>query len=402
MSRPRNSVPTYRKHSDGRAFVTVYGPDGVPRELYLGRHGTPESRARYARVCAELLPGCVYLGIPDETTVADVILAFWRHAEVYYRSPDGKATSEQTEIRRALKVLRESHGDTPAATFGPKALAAVRTHMIALGWCRPLVNKRIDRIKRAFKWATAEELVPPGVYDGLRSLTGLKVGRSAAREPAPVAPVPLADYERTLPHLPRVARAVVELMRRTGMRPGEACRLTMGEVDTASEPWVYRPAAHKTRHHGHARTVPLGPRARLAITEFFGPLVRFGLLPADPAAPLFCAARERELRFAERRAKRKTKVQPSQKSRRKAAPKRVPRIGYGPHALAHAVAVAARKAGVPHWHPNQIRHLVATEVRVRFGLEAAQVVLGHSRADVSQVYAERNEGLAAEVAGQVG
>jgi integrase len=54
------------------------------------------------------------------------------------------------------------------------------------------------------------------------------------------------------------------------------------------------------------------------------------------------------------------------------------------------------------WHPNQLRHTFATLVRKRHGLEAAQVLLGHSRADVTQVYAERNEELAASVAALVG
>jgi hypothetical protein len=35
-------------------------------------------------------------------------------------------------------------------------------------------------------------------------------------------------------------------------------------------------------------------------------------------------------------------------------------------------------------------------------LEAAQVLLGHARADVTQVYAERNERLAATVAAKIG
>ncbi len=403
MSRPRNPLPTYRFHkSSGQAIVTVYNPDGSPRDILLGPFGSAESRAKYARVCAALLPGGVYAGEGEAVPVSAVILAFWKHAGVYYRDPAGKPTSELAEIRRSLKVLRELHGDTAAAAFGPKALAAVRDRMIALGWCRPLVNKRVDRIKRMFKWATAEELVPPGVYEGLRALAGLKAGRSPAREPEPVAPVPEADYEAALPFLPRLPRAACELMRLTGMRPGEACRLTFGEVDTAGELWVYRPAAHKTRHRGRGRAVPLGPRAQVVLSAYFAGLVRHGLLPADPAAPVFCAARERLLRFAERRAARRTRVQPSQKDRRKAAPKRAPRPGYTPHALAHAVAVACRKAGVSHWHPNQIRHLVGTEVRKRFGLEAAQVLLGHSRADVTQTYAERDEAKAAEVAGKVG
>ncbi|WP_246173510.1 tyrosine-type recombinase/integrase [Limnoglobus roseus] len=54
------------------------------------------------------------------------------------------------------------------------------------------------------------------------------------------------------------------------------------------------------------------------------------------------------------------------------------------------------------WHPNQLRHSFATLVRRRYGLEAAQVLLGHVRADVTQVYAERNEALAAQVVAEVG
>ena len=43
-----------------------------------------------------------------------------------------------------------------------------------------------------------------------------------------------------------------------------------------------------------------------------------------------------------------------------------------------------------------------TKVRKEHGLEAAQVMLGHSRADVTQVYAERNEALAATIAAKIG
>ncbi len=47
---------------------------------------------------------------------------------------------------------------------------------------------------------------------------------------------------------------------------------------------------------------------------------------------------------------------------------------------------ASRQASAPEWMPLQLRHTAATVVRSRFGLEAAQVVLGHARADVTQVY----------------
>jgi hypothetical protein len=44
----------------------------------------------------------------------------------------------------------------------------------------------------------------------------------------------------------------------------------------------------------------------------------------------------------------------------------------------------------------------ATEIRKRFGLEAAQVALGHAGADVTQIYAERDLQKAAQVMAEVG
>ena len=54
------------------------------------------------------------------------------------------------------------------------------------------------------------------------------------------------------------------------------------------------------------------------------------------------------------------------------------------------------------WHPHQIRHTAATEIRRTFGLEAAQVALGHASADVTQLYAERDLELARQVAAKLG
>jgi integrase len=54
------------------------------------------------------------------------------------------------------------------------------------------------------------------------------------------------------------------------------------------------------------------------------------------------------------------------------------------------------------WSPNRLRHTAATEIRREFGLEAAQVILGHSQANVTQVYAERDLAKGLEVARQIG
>jgi hypothetical protein len=46
--------------------------------------------------------------------------------------------------------------------------------------------------------------------------------------------------------------------------------------------------------------------------------------------------------------------------------------------------------------------LKRTKVRKRFGLEAAQVMLGHQNADVTQIYAERDREKGIEIAREVG
>ena len=47
-------------------------------------------------------------------------------------------------------------------------------------------------------------------------------------------------------------------------------------------------------------------------------------------------------------------------------------------------------ARIEQWLLNRLRHAAATDIRSRFGLEATQVILGHSTADATQVYAERD------------
>lgn len=394
MSRRPSRVPAYKRHRN-EARCWAFG-----RWVTLGVWQSPESLAAYRRVCAEVAAAVGPAPPPavrkHGPAVADVLAAFRSHAQSHYRHPDGTPTTELKELGLSLRPLCDLYGPTPAAEFGPLALAAVRAEMVRRGWCRTLVNRRVERVKRVFKWAAAQELVPVAVHAALATVAGLRKGRSNARESRPVEPVDPGHYEATLVHLHRHAVAILELMRWTGMRPGEACRLRLGEVDRSGEVWVYRPGAHKTAHRGKGRAVPIGPRGQRVLVEFFA-----GREPA-PGDPVFSPAAAREERMRVWRAGRKSRVQPSQADRRKASPRRRPGGEWKPHALAHAVRVAAEKAGVPHWHPHQLRHLVATEVRASHGLEAAQALLGHDTPNVTLIYAEKNLKLASEVAREVG
>jgi hypothetical protein len=129
-------------------------------------------------------------------------LAYHQHATKCYVDPDGMPTKELSVIRYSLRPLRELFGLSPAAEFGPLKLKAVRQKMIDSGLARALINRRLSVVKRAFKWAVSEELIPPAVFEGLRAVAGLERGRTTAKEAPPVGPVADEIVDATLPFCP--------------------------------------------------------------------------------------------------------------------------------------------------------------------------------------------------------
>lgn len=404
-------VPRYRVHKSGQAFVQHKG-----RRYYLGKAGSTGSHDRYRRFIAELLAGSQPQAPgPDGNRPGEAVLvvqllaAFWQFAEGYYVK-DGRPSGHLHVIRAAIKVLRELYGDKPVDEFGPRALLTIQDQLARAGRTRNYINHQCGIIKRMFKWGVAKELVPAIVYHALATVPGLRKGRTEARDPEPVRPVPEAVIDATLPHLPTAVADMVRFQRLTGCRPGEVCQLRPCDVDRSGDVWLYRVPGHKTEHFGRERVVCIGLKAQEVLRPYL-------LRPGD--AYCFSPAESEAERRVEMRDRRKTRVQPSQQSRRKKRPMRKPGDRYGKdaynRAITRAVELANRKAAeeaarrgndvprlIPHWHPNQLRHSKATEVRRLFGLEAAQVTLGHAHARVTEVYAERDIKLAAEIARKIG
>jgi integrase len=210
---------------------------------------------------------------------------------------------------------------------------------------------------------------------------GLEAGRTEAPESKAIGPVADAIVEATLPHLTAPIAAMVRIQRLTGARPGEICSMRGCDLDTTGTIWLYRLAQHKTAYRGKTRVIAIGPRCQEVIKPF---------LKLETEAYLFSPRDALANLRARQRAARKTKVQPSQVCRKKRKPKRTPGLRYKTTAYSAAIRLACVKHGIEHWHPNQLRHSHATDVRRQFGLEAAQVALGHAAADVTQIYAERD------------
>ena len=399
MVRKNGWVPQHCRHA-GRnlGYVKLGG-----RVFYTGRWGTPEAEREYERLLAEWLAnGRTIEREPesareDEYRIEDLVADYWLFAERYYRK-NGEPTGEITNIRYALKPLVALYARTAARTFGPLAYRALQEHLARQGHlCRTQVNKRLGIVKRAFRWAVSMERLDASVLHALQSVPGLKRGRTIARETGPVRPVADADFDAALVHVSPEVEAMARIQFLTGMRPGEVVQLRTSDVDRSSDVWIYRPAVHKTEHHERERIVAIGPRAQALLSPF--------LKLDDHNAYVFTPGEAECRRRMRRRAVRVTKTTPSQEHRDArcvAHPKRTFEERYSVTTYRRAIARGCARAGTAPWSPNRIRHTAATRIRRAYGLDAAQVVLGHANAEVTEVYAAANTARAIEVMGALG
>ena len=438
--RRKGEPPRYRFHKQsGQAVVSLPRGDGTYHDVLLGPFDTPESRLEYARVIAEWEANGRQMlcrkGGATGLSLNEVILAYWQHAEGYYRHPDGTPTSEADNIRLALRPLKRLYGHTSAADFDSLALEALREEMVRAGHCRNRVNKDVSRVRRLFKWAAARKLVPLSVHESLATVEGLRAGRSAARETAPVRPVAEEVVEATLPFMRPQVAAMVKLQQLSGMRPGEVVAMRGMDLEMSGKVWAYRPGSdagphgkHKTAYRGQSRVVLLGPKAQVLLKPWLRlNLQEYLFQPRESAAQY----------RAELRRARKTPLTPSQARRRpKKDPKRSPGDRYRVSSYDHAVMSACDAAFPPpeplarrpgetmkgwlarigpegwaevrkwrkahRWRPNMLRHAKATQIRREVGLDAARAVLGHRSPQVTEVYAELDAAQAAEVMERLG
>lgn len=363
MGKQARSYPRMTHHrARGLARVVLNG-----KTYYLGKWGSPEATQKYDRLIQKwVAAGRDVTRMEGALSITAMCRRYREHAKEYYRDNEGKPAKELAGMQDALKPLWQHFGTVAASDFGPLRLQELREHLIKKGMARTTINNRISRVRRVFRWAESQELIPRGSWESLRSVRGLAKGRSKAPDRNPVMPVEWSVVEATIPFVPIVVAAMIHVQHLCALRPGEVVRMKSGEISVGNEVWVWSPAAHKTAWRGRDKRVPIGPKAQRIIAP---------RLSADPDAMLF-----------------PTKVGDS----------------YATTSYCRAIARGVKKASaalgheVPHWSPNQLRHSRLTEVRAQFGLEAAQTVGGHAKADVTQVYAERDLQTAIKVAREIG
>jgi len=440
-------TPAYRKRLDRvQALVTL--TDSATRrrkDYWLGEYGTPASRGMYHRVIAaweangRRLPRVEAPGASrdDDRRVKAIICEYWRWAKAYYDRNRAGA------IKSALSLLRRYFGDTSALEFGPNRLRTLRDEMIRGDgdlarprppWSRKYINSQVQSIRHMFKWAAARELLAVSVHQSLGALEPLRRGRTTARENPKVGPVAAQLLDGTLPYLGRPVRAVVELQLLSGARPGELLSLKPLhiEMDEQSGVWTYRPETHKNAHREQERVIYFGPRSQGILRAFLRdrPTGAFCFSPAEAEATRRADLHERRV------APLSCGNRPG--TNRKAAPKRQPAGCYTTASYRRAISYACDRGFPPagslarrnaetraewlerlkkdnllgelsewrrrhRWRPNQLRHNAATDLRREFGLEAAQLALGHASAQITDaVYAERDRAKVIEIMRRIG
>lgn len=398
-------IPAYRLHkSSGQARVIINR-----KHHYLGKYGSPESLEKYHRLVAEHIRAPAgstanILAVARESSLSidELIFAYWKFAEVYLVK-NGKRTDRWYHVRLALRPLRKLYGGTPAQEFGPRKLKTVREAMITGGLDdgrgpnRKYINGHVGIIKRMFRWAVAEELVPVQVHQALETVESIHKGRDPRlSESRKIKPAPRKHVRAILHVVSPQIRTMIELQLSTGMRPDEVTIMRPRDIDDTGDVWAYIPESHKMEHKDLDRVILLGPKSQKIVQPW---------LDREPDAYLFSPREVTEETLARRRKKRKNTgvvcTRPPRTARGASYP-RMPRDHYDDETYCQAVERACKRAGVPKWTPGQLRHNAGTTIRHKYGLEAARLVLGHRSASTTEIYAEKDMAEAIRIVKDLG
>lgn len=399
-------VPTYRKHKNGQAFVKTVRLNGG-KAIYLGKHGSPESRKAYQEILKRLE---VAESAPELKrivsrrggfgSIEEVVDSYTDHAVKRYSNADGP-TTEYTQMVMALDSLLEMFGHLPVDEFEPDHLVALQEHLLAGGaLCRGSINHRICRVRRMFRWASTFRHAPKTLYWELKSVEPVPFGRGF--ESPEVEPVAWPVVEATLPWLTPVVGTMVMTQVLCGMRPQDVCRLRMAHVNTSDSVWIYSPTKHKGTHRGKKRFIAIPACAQALLQPYLD-------RPADQH--LFSPRESYRLlrwQMAKENGHRKTKVYPCEiRAREKRAVEsnggRRQRDHYDTDSYRRAIVyglerAAKRGTAIPHWHPHQLRHTISTQISQELGEQAAQRWLGHERLETTGIYTQRQVKELAKIA----
>lgn len=361
-------VPALTRHTSCMGVVRLSGHDHYSKGCSKWKKGRPAPAdvvQWHERLTAEWVASGRIVIRCKSPTVAIIVAAFLKQCRAGYKERPGEGNNELENFKHATAELLRLYSSLPADQLSPKKIKAVRQALVDGFLARSTINGRIRRIKQIIAWGVEEELVPGSVHHALTAVKGLRKGRTPAREPKKVKPAPMAHVRAVHQKCRPEVQAMILLQLRTGMRPGEVCRLTPGQVDRSRKIWVYRPDRHKTENHDEERQIYLGAKAQAILAPW---LLRAEDQPCFTTAP----------------------------------PRRGKALAYITRSYQQYIERVCKREKIPLWSPNQLRHNAGTRFRRKFGLEVSRVLLGHTKVETTQIYAEEDRKKALKAMRQLG
>lgn len=384
MARPVSKTPPLRYHKPTRNWYVFTGG----KRIYLGRN-KPTAEQRRLQIIGATIQGqpvdAATVAGAGGMTLSEALIAFREYANSHY-SDDRARMRYKSIIEATVKV----HGATPADRFDGQCVDDVRAELLSRTkpkkLSRKYINCLIRALKTAFAWMRRRKIVSANTLAEVREVKALMPGEGG-RETLPIPPVEDWVIDATSRECTPTIRAMIDLQRITGMRPGELvimrpCDLTTDANQSIHVPgqnrtiramdfdgvlvWFYVPPRHKTMHRGKMRIVPIGPAGQAILKPF--------LSRRDPSDYVFKPSID--LSAGQCRALCVGDYYPV-RSYHNAIGRAVIRANKMRRQAVERGLIPAF-IEVPAWHPNQLRHAAAESVAEKIDAESAANLLGHS------------------------
>ncbi len=288
-----------------------------------------------------------------------------------------KNKSDYNNVVKAFELLLELFPNADTANFTANQLLIFRNNLArrvsektGKTFSIDYVNKLVKFVRSVFNWGmnpntkalSEADMVPPLVSEtlgfALSKVPLLQPGEGRANPER--KDVPDEHIEAALKVLPPVIADILRIQLLTAMRPGEVCKMRVGDIkrsredfamlgrlDFSGEMWLDELAEHKTAKKIGKKLIFLGAEEQKILRRYLQGR------DSDPATPLFGNKRGR------------------------------PMSG---RVYSNAVKNVIAEHGLPKFVPYLMRHSNVSRNSLAFGQDVARAVVGHTTCAMTQRY----------------
>lgn len=299
-----------------------------------------------------------------------------RSLDERYPAKAWRSQSSANEIRSAYnRIAKLPHwvdgtfGDLEIAALTKGDFTRLRTSLINHGYGEKTINTTLRTFRNFMKTCWDIDLVGDDQLLKVNNCCkAVRAGKEGVKKASRVLSVPFEHVEATIAAAPcHLTANVIRVLLHTGMRPSEAAGIRICDVNPRPDKpglFTYQPETWKTEHLDDVpKQIRIGPKGIAALDEL--------RLASLAEAPLFAA-------FANITPWGDTRVQhflyPWGQNTKHDGPID---LDAAVDAVHGRIKTAAKRAGVPSWTTNQLRHLAATRAAGDVGARVASVLLGH-------------------------